>query len=99
MYLHDLANTAADATELDPLGIKSSDVSRVLLIYPHSPSVCSISRADGFIVMVGIELPEIRNVIIVPMGSVTYNEIKITKYLEGKNSTILTENRSGFIAV
>jgi len=59
MYLHDLANTAADATELDPLGIKSSDVSRVLLIYPHSPSVCSMSRADGLIAKVGIKPPEI----------------------------------------
>ena len=97
MYLHDLAKSSADAAELDPLGIKSSDVSCVLLIYPHSPSVCSMSRADGLIVIVGIELPEMRNVIIVPMGSVTYNEIKITKYLEGNNSTILTENRSGFI--
>jgi hypothetical protein len=56
-----------------------------------------MSRADGLIVIVGIDLPAIRNVIIVPMGSVTYNEIKITKYLERKNSAILTENRSEFI--
>ena len=87
MYLHDLANTSDDATELDSLVIKSSDGSCVLLIYPHSPSVCSMSRADGLIAIIGIELPEIRNVIIVPMGSVTYNEIKRTKYLEGNNST------------
>ena len=99
MYLHDLANTSDDATELDPLGIKSSDGSCVWLIYPHIPSVCSMSRADGLIAKVGIKLPEIWNVIIVPMGSVTYNETKITKYLEGNNSTILTENRSGFVAV
>ena len=59
MYLHDLAETSTDATELDPLGIKSSDMSFVLLIYPHSPSVCSMSRADGWIAKVGIELPEI----------------------------------------
>jgi hypothetical protein len=59
MYLHDLAKAAADTTELDPLGIQSSDVSRVLLIYPHIPSVCSMSRADGWIAKVGIELPEI----------------------------------------
>ena len=72
-------------------------MSFVLLIYPHSPSVCSMSRADGLIVMVGIKLPEIWNVIIVPMGSVTYNEIKITKYLEWTNSTILTENRTELI--
>jgi hypothetical protein len=58
-----------------------------------------MSRADGLILLTGIELPEIWNVISVPMGSVTYNEIKITKYLEWKNSTILTENRSGFIAI
>jgi hypothetical protein len=32
------------------------------------------------------------------MGSVTYSEIKITKYLEGNNSTIVAENRSGFTA-
>ena len=92
MYLHDLANSFADVAELDPLGIKSSEVSWVLLIYPHSPSVCSMSRADGLIDIVGIELPEIRKVIIVPMGSVTYNEINITKYLEGNNSTILAVN-------
>jgi hypothetical protein len=92
MYLHDLAKSFADVAELDPLGIKSSDVSWVLLIYPHSPSVCSMSRADGLIAIVGIELPEIRKVIIVPMGSVTYYEIEIIKYLEGNNSTILTEN-------
>jgi hypothetical protein len=96
MYLHDLANTSAEAAELDPLGIKSSDVSFVLLIYPHSPSVCSMSRADGLIIISGIYLPEIRNIIIVPMGSVTNNEIKIAKYLEGNNSTILTENRLQF---
>ena len=59
MYLHDLAKTSADTTVLDPLGIKSSDMSCVLLIYPHSPSVCSMSRADGWITKVGIELPEI----------------------------------------
>ena len=70
---------------MDPLGIKSSDVSRVLLIYPHSSSVRSMSRADGLIVIVDIELPEIQNVIIVPMGNVTYNEIKIIQYLEGYN--------------
>jgi hypothetical protein len=92
MYLHDLAKSFTDVVELDPLGIKSSDMSFVLLIYPHSPSVCSISRADGLIIIVGIKLPEILKVIIVPMGSVTYYEIKITKYLEGNNSTILTEN-------
>ena len=92
-----MAKSFTDVVELDPLGIKSSDVSFVLLIYPHSPSVCSMSRADGLILIVGIKLPEIRNVITVPMGSVTYNEIKITQYLEGKNSTILTENRSEFI--
>jgi hypothetical protein len=51
-----------------------------------------MSRADGLIIIVGIKLPEILKVIIVPMGSVTYNEIKITKYLEGNNSTILAEN-------
>jgi hypothetical protein len=92
MYLHDLAKSFTDVVELDPLGIKSSDMSFVLLIYPHSPSVCSMSRADGLIIIVGIKLPEILKVIIVPMGSVTYNEIKITKYLEGNNSTILAEN-------
>ena len=59
MYLHDLAKSAADTAELDPLGIRSSDVSRVLLIYPHSPSVCSMFSADGCIAKVGIELPEI----------------------------------------
>jgi hypothetical protein len=51
-----------------------------------------MSRADGLIAIVGIELPEIRKVIIVPMGRITYYEIEITKYLEGNNSTILTEN-------
>jgi hypothetical protein len=56
-----------------------------------------MSRADGLIIISGIYLPEIRNIIIVPMGSVTYNEIKITQYLEGKNSTMLTEHRSEFI--
>jgi hypothetical protein len=56
MYLHDLEKTSADAAELEPLGIKSSDVSFVLLIYPHSPSVCSMSRADGLIVIGVIEL-------------------------------------------
>jgi hypothetical protein len=35
MYLHDLAKSAAETTELDPLGIKSSDMSFVLLIYPQ----------------------------------------------------------------
>ena len=74
-----MAKSLSDVVELDPLGLKSSDMSFVLLIYPHSPSVCSMSRADGLIVIVGIKLPEIWNVIIVPMGSVTYNEIKITK--------------------
>ena len=59
MYLHDLAKSSADVAELDPLGVKSSDVSCVLLIYPHSPSVCSMSRADGLILLTGIELPEI----------------------------------------
>jgi hypothetical protein len=96
MYLHELAKSFTDVVEFDPLGIKSSDVSFVLLIYPHSPSVCSMSRADGWIIISGIDLPEIRNIIIVPMGSVTYNEIKIAKYLEGNNSTILTENRLQF---
>jgi hypothetical protein len=33
-----------------------SDVSCVLLIYPHSPSVCSMSRADGLIIISGIAL-------------------------------------------
>jgi hypothetical protein len=55
-----------------------------------------MSRADGLIIISGICLPEIRNITIVPMGSVTYNEIKIAKYLEGNNSTILTENRLQF---
>jgi hypothetical protein len=55
-----------------------------------------MSRADGLIIISGIYLPEIRNIIIVPMGSVTYNEIKITKYSEGNNSTIVAENRSEF---
>ena len=36
--------------------------------------------------IVGMKLPEIRNAIIVPMGSVTYYKIKIKQYLEG-NST------------
>jgi hypothetical protein len=59
MYLHDLAKSSTDVAELDPLGVNSSDVSCVLLIYPHSPSVCSMSRADGLILLTGIELPEI----------------------------------------
>jgi hypothetical protein len=58
-----------------------------------------LHKTIGLILLTGIELPEIWNVISVPMGSVTYNEIKITKYLEWKNSTILTENLSGFIAI
>jgi hypothetical protein len=59
MYLHDLAKSSADVAELDSLGVKSSDVSCVLLIYPHSPSVCYMSKADGLIIITGKELPEI----------------------------------------
>ena len=81
-----MANSSDDVVEVDPLGIKSSDLSLVLLIYPHSPSVCSMSRTDGLIMIDGIKSFLIRNSIIVPMGSVTYYEIKKTQYLEG-NST------------
>ena len=61
-------------------------MSFVLLIYPHSPSVCSISRTDGLIVIGEIRLRSIWNIIIVPVGSVTYYVIKKTQYLK-ENST------------
>ena len=80
-----MAKSFADVVELKPLGIKSSDMSFVLLIYPHSPSVCSISRTDGLIEIGEIRVPSTRNIIIVPMGSVTYYEI-ITQYLEGNRT-------------
>lgn len=72
LYLHDLAKPYTDdVTKLEPLGIKSSDVSFVLLIKPHSPSVCSISSVDGFIIIPGIHPLETVKLISVPIGSVT----------------------------
>lgn len=74
-YRHEFTNSVLDdIAVVDPLGTKSSDESFVWLINPQIPSLCSISKAEGLSVIVGIQFPLTRILISVPIGSVTFNE-------------------------